>query len=697
MRESFAKFTKDVENNGIRVAIRSCRPTTGGSDSSSAGLDTSDDASVTASAYTLGDHMEYLHIHQDAGGHHYVDVSHLLSDSVHIVKDFCSPIPKHRLEKLFYGINETKDELKQVSLPVRTMTMRLAPHVMTSVILDAVQDACHHQSQWTPQVLKRLLGHFQCLMVPSTDDADDVAFLLDVRICTCKTGILDRQLLLQVFYAADHKPSKPQSPRQIREEAIRSIRSAQNLMIPMNLHLRGAASYLQYCSKNCSGKSPMELPCPKDSPKASTAFFMGCFEPTFSVQLVTNPLLVLPNQMYPSLNSEDWSLLQSSWTLISSIWRALMEHQCLFVASEGPRIVLDLHYCSQIRQISRNNMLAELQNNLQELQTNLQRMERSYQVSLRICQRACKKYFLPKVVELTNPSPQVNGPSSVPPVGYMKIAQIILEKVVPKDTQSGLTACDQSVANVYKTFCSQDEYDARKHLQDTNATVMARLVEIQNAQQEMIQFIERHPNTQTAAKQFAKAARNATNTKGRVARLLLARVPLMEFDLINGKCQITASNMLCSHDRLLGQEWILVDLVAIDFQMLSPNCLAILSKTGETIIKLHTSTDIPSLMIFIKTLQTLQTVMDLAGNYYVVHENDASSTDPSSSKNNNNNINSNNNHKSKGNVVSDKSSTTPTSSHKSPGESKGSTSAPGDKIVHESDRIRPQATPQVGQ
>lgn len=672
LRESLAKFTKDVESNGIRVAISGRRPTTGGSDHSSGDVDDG-----SASVYTLGDHMEYLHIHQDAGGHHYVDVSHLLSDSVDIVKDFCSPIPRHRLDKMYHGINETKDELKQVSLPVRTMTMRLAPHVMTSVVMDAVQDACHHQGQWTPQVLKRFLGHFQCLMVPSTDDADDVAFLLDVRICTYKTGVLERQLLLQVFYAADHKPAKPQSPKQIREEAIRSIHSAQNLMIPINLHLRGAASYLQYCSRNSSGKSPMEMPCPKDSPKASTAFFMGCFEPTFSVQLVTNPLLVLPNQMYPSLNSEDWSLLQTSWTLISSIWRGLMEHQCLFVASDGPKIMLDLHYCSQIRQISRDNMLAELQNNFQELQTNLQRMERSYQVSLRMCQRACKKYLLPKVVELANPTPQLNGPSSVPPVGYMKIAQIILDKVKPKDTQS-VCACDQSVANVFKTFCSQDEYDARKHLHDTNAIVMARLVEIQQAQQDMIQFIERHPNTEAAAKQFAKSARLATNTKGRVARLLLARVPLMEFDLIGGKCQITASNMLCSHDRLLGQEWILVDLVAIDFQMLSPNCLAILAKTGETIIKLHTSTDIPSLMIFIKTLQALQTVMDLAGNYYVAsNENEASSDQPQSHNN------------SKGNVLSD-APTTRTGSSKARGTNVGSKSPPGgDKVLQNQDRIRP--------
>ena len=180
LRESLAKFTKDVENNGIRGAILNRRPTFTGNDSASTGLDmntASDDAAVAISSYTLGDHMEYLHIHKDAGGHRYVDVSHLLSDSVGIVKDFCSPIPKHRLEQLYHGINETKDELKQVSLPVRTMTMRLAPHVMPSVILDAVQDACQHQSQWTPQVLKRLLGHFQCLLVPCTDDADDAEII----------------------------------------------------------------------------------------------------------------------------------------------------------------------------------------------------------------------------------------------------------------------------------------------------------------------------------------------------------------------------------------------------------------------------------------------------------------------------------------------------------------------------------------
>ncbi len=560
--------------------------------------------------------MEYLHILKDDGDHHYVDVSHLLCDSMGIVKDFCSPIPKNRLESLYHEINQTNEEVKQVALPVRTMTMRLAPHVMTAVILDVVQKACRSQSVYTAQVLKRMLGHFQCLLIPTEDDTEEVPFLVDVRICTHKTGVLDRELLLRIFYAADHTPAKQQTAKQIRAEVIQNIHS-QNLVIPINLHLRGASSFLQYLSKRVSGLSPMAVACPKDSPKACTAFFMGSFEPTSSVNIVNDPSRVQPNQMYPSLNAEDWTLLQSTWPLISTIWRGLTEANCLFHATKGPTIVLDLHYCSQIRQISRDNMLVELTQSFQDLQANLLRMERSYQVSWKVCQHACQKYSMPKIVESTNPSPLLSEPSSVPPVGYVKIAEIIYRSVPVKENQTVASACDQVVGNIYKTFCSIDERDGRKYLQDTNAIVMARLVEIQNAQQEMIQFIERHPNTETVAKQFAKTARLATNTKGRVARLLLARVPLMEFDLINGKCQITASNILCCHDRLMGQEWILVDVQAIEFQMISLNCLAILTKSRETIVKLHTSTDIPSLMVFIKTLQTLQTVLDLAGNYYI--------------------------------------------------------------------------------
>ena len=150
------------------------------------------------------------------------------------------------------------------------------------------------------------------------------------------------------------------------------------------------------------------MPAPKPSPKTCTSFFLGNFQPTLSVQQWNDKTPV--QYRFPCLNSQDWSLLQSTWTMISSIWRNLILHNCLFqhyqladyggvstssttntsktasTVAAGAAVVLDMHYCSQIRQIARDTMMRDLEVSLENLQSSLEKMSHK--------QSCCRKNFV---------------------------------------------------------------------------------------------------------------------------------------------------------------------------------------------------------------------------------------------------------------------------------------------------------------
>jgi hypothetical protein len=150
-------------------------------------------------------------------------------------------------------------------------------------------------------------------------------------------------------------------------------------------------------------------------------------------------------------------------------------------------------------------------------------------------------------------------------------------------------------------------------LKEANNAIMERLVEIQKSQMNLVHQLENHPNAQAAAKNFCKMARQATNTKGRVERLVLARVPLLDSETIGGRCQITSTAMLCTNEGMFDNKYHLFDFKAVSFQIVSGNCLAVVTTNSrETIYKINTAMDLPSLTEFLKTLQTLQSVFSIS-------------------------------------------------------------------------------------
>lgn len=703
---------------------------------------------VDPSEYSLGDHMEYLHLHKTTmiassspessqqspkqspqpSNHYYSDVSHLMCDSLlpGLVKDYCTPLTQEEWKVHCHGMEAnggmasfgfakttttSSSSASSISsnnfkdLPVRTLTMRLAPDSMTSAVMDAVHDACR-DNYTTHQVLKRFQGHFQCLIVP--EDESEVPFILDACVSTMKTGVLERQLLLRIYYAdslqkPETKPTnaneleihsltsafnsnggffitnssnsakkksssqqkqRPTTHQQLRAQIMESLQNSFSnsnttttngdrstidtstaMMVPMNLQLRSASAFVQYVVQKQQQQqqhqqlpgmdNPLIWPSPQPSPKASTSHFLANFQPTLSVQ-DWNGAATPAHYKFPALNSQDWALLQSSWTLISGIWRQCMLHRCLFhtyelASSSIPPVVLDLDYCSHIRQISRDTMMQDLTQSISQLQESLEAMEATYEGFTLVLQKALHGYRMAKHAVSHSKMPTLAHPTSIPPIGYPQLAEMVAKCVNLKDkTKDGkeypktaAQVCDETVIKTYKTFGSQDDKESRQYLKDANATIMKRMVQLQEIQRSAIRALELDANTTTASRAFSAQARQATNTLGRVDRVLLARVPLLDMELVgnNGRCQITASNLLCWWDQLLPlgkQKVILVDLRAVKFHVWNANCVSVLDKaTSEAICKLHTATDMPRFIALMKCLQQHQDdLVNLLGNLH---------------------------------------------------------------------------------
>lgn len=718
-KEKLRASISNLKNNGIKGVIKNQQI------SPSSSLD------YDPSGYSLGDHMEYLHMHPhmangasatDASSMccYYSDVSHLLCDSLipGLVKDYCVPLSDEEWEARSFGLDplssgstittstttSTSGSSSSSStaspsfchLPIRTMTIRLAPDIMTSAIVDAIHDACR-DTFVTHQVLKRFQGHFQCMLVP--EDQNEVPFIFDTRVCTSRTGVLERHLLLRIYYAdslktsnssntyddsssssnhSDHsytKPKKQPSPAQRRAQVLQSLQESTTMMVPMNLHLRSACAFLQYMGQqhqlqqkssnnNNNVYHPSAILSPHPSPKTSTSFFLGNFQPTLSVQQwnAKTPL----QYRFPCLNSQDWSLLQSTWTMVSSLWRNLAIHNCLFhtyrlvvpstlpTASAGESspaaataaapgaishvapVVLDMHYCSQIRQIARDTMLKDLESSLDSLQTSLENMEATYQGFTLVLQKALLGYQMAKHDKSHSKTPTLAKPTKIPPIGYLQLAEMVAKCVTVDSNKTAAQICDETIIKTFKTFGSQDDKESRKYIKDANTTIMKRMVQLQEIQRDAIRALESHANTQTVSRAFSHQARMATNTLGRVDRFLMARVPLLDMELVgNGRCQITASNLLCWWERILTlggnsgsgvgggggsnhsgsdsasysdkRTVILVDLRAVQFQVLNNNCISVLEKkTKAPICKLFTTKDMPNFVALMQCLQQHQ-------------------------------------------------------------------------------------------
>ena len=584
----------------------------------------SDDIDSYKTLYKLEDHAEYLHLRKEIGGYYYCDVSHMLVESniSKLIKDYLSPISYQRLDAQYFGLNRTEvDE----SLPVRTMAIKIRPDITSDVVIRAIEEACEGHADMSARILNQHEGRFQCLILPVDETSEP--FVIDAAMCTGRSGSIERQLIVRIFqaeeYIIDNNSSRHQNSK--RNTAKKHRTDEDDLMIHINLHLKDSCCLMQYVERQ--GRDcvdPMKQPSPRSSTKACTAFLSGHYEPTFSVQLAKE--LNHPNfRVYPSLNSKDWSLIQSSWKTVARIWKTLSMANCVFHTvvdipvfgkeeDKGSGPVLDLHYCSQIRQVARIRMLEEVASSFHEMETYLGGMERSRGNFVQMLEQSWTRYAIAPCKVREQSPPQLDLPSTNCPPGCTIQAAIIAKKCSLRDSDDPCALCDDAVRAVYETFCQQDDRLVRKKIKEANQSIMERLMSIQRKQANLIEQLEMHPNCQLEANLFSAMARHATNTRGRNDCSVRAKVPLLDFEIAGGNCQVTLTTILVATQGVFGaKKYQVFDLDAVVCEIRGKDCLAIVeakdkntTKRETPLCKIRTTANVESLKLFVDTLQTLQ-------------------------------------------------------------------------------------------
>ena len=497
-------------------------------------------------------------------------------------------------------------------LPVRTVAIRIRPDVLCGAVMDAI----HHAFQILPNnctihVLKRQGGHLRAAVyIPSKS----LGFIADAQLCTQKDDALERRLILRVYHVQDDpealnelgqtlQQKVPQSPAL---ELSEDKENEQNVVA--NRHMKQSCSLIQrlMAAQQQGGAKKMEIKLQsswlglRDTAFISKAEMQNAIGSHLESNFKTCPSVREENKKasptirrltLPSLSSKDWPLLDASWTLTSSIMEELDTRDCTYNTlstlpfGQFPSLpTLDVHYCSQMRRLSRESMITHLLKSAKDLEDYSKGAEYNCALCITILEPMMGYYGIPKL-KLPNTSksledypleytpPQV----SCPPWGNLVMEA--LNKIAAKTPTGGMDV-DEAVRMVYQAFIKQDDEEQAARLGRKNAQIMERLAIMQAHQRDLVQNIrDSHvysDKASTDADEYLKKSIQALNS-GQEAfpSELQPAVPLLRFRVSvgassSGTCYVTHKQMLfaTTYIPLVGGIRISVyDLNAIKFQV----------------------------------------------------------------------------------------------------------------------------------
>jgi hypothetical protein len=271
----------------------------------------------------------------------------------------------------------------------------------------------------------------------------------------------------------------------------------------------------------------------------------------------------------PALNAEDFTVIQSSWRLIQLLWEELETRDLAYLTMRSSRFgsfpslpTLDVHYCSQIRRISRESMTAQLVKSASELEQYAREAELTCANMINLLKPTFETYgidapALPKPKQLTEyPLDFIVPQASCPPWG-VKVQHALNEiqawtgdankndPVVPLspaqsiDVQKSLKMAEAAVQLVLAAFHKQDDEEQSARLGRKNVQVMDRLAKMQSHQQLSIRTLE------NCTSQSEKAVIASNDF---MARSGVREVPLLKWGVVVGRstgtCTITARHIL---------------------------------------------------------------------------------------------------------------------------------------------------------
>lgn len=507
-------------------------------------------------------------------------------------------------------------------LPVRTIAIRVRPDVLCGAIMDAVHHAFEIlPSNCTTHVLKRQGGHLRgAVYVPEKQ----VAYVVDIQLCTQKNDDLERRLIVRYYHVQDDPEALlelGQTLQQVQQQVPPSPQIVENILradsttptitssasglssltnstytvgvnaadsdviaeekLAANRHLKQCCSLIQrlMAAQQQGGIQKMDLSqqktwlglrdLPFDSKWAMQRSIGKHLESNFkscpSVREENKKATPTIRRLtLPSLSGKDWPMLDVSWTLTGHIVEELDTRDCTYNTlstlpfGQFPSLpTLDVQYCSQLRRLSRETMIAQLLKAAKELEDYAGIAEYNCAVCITLLAPSLEFYGvpplqLPKAKTLDEyPLEYAPPQQACPPWGTLVMESL---NIVASKTPTSDIDVVEAVHLVYLSFTKQDDEEQGARLGRKNAQIMERLANMQSHQRATIQNIQdSHVYSQLAAEaasSFLKRAQSAFNVgKEGYPTVLREEVPLVEFKISlgaskSGRCYVTASQIL---------------------------------------------------------------------------------------------------------------------------------------------------------
>jgi hypothetical protein len=262
----------------------------------------------------------------------------------------------------------------------------------------------------------------------------------------------------------------------------------------------------------------------------------------------------------PALSNKDWQLMDISWTLTSYIVDELDTRDCSYNTLSTLRFgqfpclpTLDVHYCAQLRRLSRESMIAHLLKSAKDLEDYASSAEYNCALFIKLLEPMLSVYGIPPLdvpkakslddYPLDYTPPQV----ACPPLG-----NLVMEAVnqVAAKTPTGDIDAAEAVRTVYRAFTVQDDEEQGARLGRKNAQIMDRLANMQTMQRCILEKIRDSDadseKAADAASEFLKRSQEAINYEKRgFPSQVRPEVPLIDIKIsvgasTSGRCYVTS-------------------------------------------------------------------------------------------------------------------------------------------------------------
>jgi hypothetical protein len=535
------------------------------------------------------------------------------------VTEYCLSIPVPTLHQLFVGIpdrtissslsslendtdkskksthDETSTEAIAISpaLPVRTITMRIRPDVLCGAVMEVVHSALNALQI---QVTKHQGGHIQGVIGHGKihDETNEfVPFMIDVRLVTTKTETCDRVLLLRIYHnhsnsnsneiapgndSSEFRPPDDHAPLtvdQTDEPLSQYVEPEEDILCERNVsqtiasHLREAAALIQIMESTKGMKriyhvTPTAHLTQDDMRNIVTEHLLTSYRACPSVK---SGVITLP-----SLNAEDFAVIVSSGRLLQLIWDEIETRDFAYTTLRSSRFgsfpslpTLDVHYCAQLRRLSRDAMTTQLLKSASELEQYAREAELACANMISLLKPTFMVYGieapqLPKPKQLTEyPFDFVPPQTSCPPWG-VKVQHALNEiqawtgdanrddtpncQIFPVNqsvqyADKSIELAKAAVRLIFEAFQKQHDEEQSARLGRKNVQVIDRLAKMHAHELLSIQTLQNCCNISDKALHEAKKFHTKCGVR---------EVPLLKWTVAVGRstgtCTVTANHIL---------------------------------------------------------------------------------------------------------------------------------------------------------